>query len=297
MLEVVFSDSAKAAMKLAKRYSKKGMLGGDMGYVGRKPSKAELEKLFEGEAVPGDPADVVCIGCNFDVGDISGELDDDARKEVFTEVFGSVEFRPEELERFFRLQREDFEKLLTAAKSGKTIRVWKSDIPSSACAFAFVCHALHGTPCDLRAVSLSPLEETATDTVQQFSDWAEVMPGRFYRFLPLEQPVSTAERRVQKILWDGLKAENAPLRALVNGKLLSVGEDFYDRFLFKCIPDGEFVMARLIGNVLITYPLGVSDGWYALRIKKLLSQKRLELVKDMNADHPYGKVLRKTALF
>lgn len=297
MLEVVFSDSAKAAMKLAKRYSKKGMAGGAMAFIGSKPTKAELEKLYEGEAVPGDPADVVCIGCNFDIGDISGEIDGHARKKVFTQVFGSVEFRPEELERFFRLQREDFEKLLTAAKNGETIRVWKSDVPSSACAFAFVCHALHSIPCDICVVSLSPLEETAIDTIQQFSDWAEVMPGRFHRFLPLERTVSTAGRRVQKILWDGLKAENATLRALVNGKLLSVEEDFYDRFLFKCIPEGEFVMARLIGNVLTTYPLGVSDGWYALRIKELLSQKRLELVKDMNVDHPYGKVLQKTGLF
>ena len=297
MVEVVFSDSAKASMRMAKRYSKKGMLGGALGYVGRKPSKAELEALFEGEPLPGDPSEVVCIGCNLDIGDISGELDGEGRRKVFAEVFGSVDFRPEDIDRFFRVQREDYKKLLTAAKSGETIRIWKSDAPSSACAFAFVCSALGGIPCDLRAISLSPLLEATGDTVQRFTDWAEVMPGRFYRFLPMEQAVSDAERRFQRFLWRDLKAENAPLRALVNGRLLSVSEDFYDPFLLKSIPDGEFVMARLIGNVLGTYPLGISDGWYALRIKRLLADKRLELVKDMNLDHPYGKVLRKTALF
>jgi hypothetical protein len=51
MLEVVFSDSEKGSMKAAKNYNAKTMLGGAIGYFGKKPTNAELEKYFEGQAV------------------------------------------------------------------------------------------------------------------------------------------------------------------------------------------------------------------------------------------------------
>ena len=42
MLEVVFSDSAKGAMKMAKNYNKENMLSGAMGYIGKKPQSAAI---------------------------------------------------------------------------------------------------------------------------------------------------------------------------------------------------------------------------------------------------------------
>ena len=47
MLEVLFSDSEKGSMKVAKNYNAKAMLGGSIGYIGKKPTKAELEKHFD----------------------------------------------------------------------------------------------------------------------------------------------------------------------------------------------------------------------------------------------------------
>ena len=49
MLEVVFSDSEKGSMKLAKNYNEKNMMCGAVsyGYIGEKPTKAELKKHFE----------------------------------------------------------------------------------------------------------------------------------------------------------------------------------------------------------------------------------------------------------
>lgn len=75
MLEVVFSDSEKGSMKVAKNYNEKNMLGGAVGYIGKKPTKAELEKYFEGQAVGGNSQDVVNIGFSLDIGDISGTID------------------------------------------------------------------------------------------------------------------------------------------------------------------------------------------------------------------------------
>lgn len=296
MLEVVFSGSAKGAMKVAKNYKKENMLNGAIGYIGKKPSKKELEKQFEGEAIGGSSKDVVCIGFNLDIGDIACGIDSAERKKEFTRVFGSVSFKDSEIERFFSSQREDFKKLLSAAESGEHIRVWKSNAPFSACAFAFLCDALRNIECKISIISLPEYWERSDNTIQSSVDWGEISPGQFYRFLPLEREISNIEKHVQSRLWNDLKAENAPLRALVNGRLISVPEDFYDHIIIKNIPDREFVMAQLIGTILGKYPLGVGDGWYALRINKMIAENKLEIVADKDPSHPYGKILRKVKL-
>jgi hypothetical protein len=296
MLEVVFSDSSKGAMKVAKNYNRENMLGGAIGYIGKKLSKKELEKQFEGEAVGGNSKDVVCIGFQLDIGDIASEIDSEERKNEFIRVFRSVNFEDNEIERFFKSQREDFEKLLITAKNEEPIRVWKSNTPFSACAFAFLCDALQNIECKISMILLPEYWETSDNVIRSCTDWAELPPGQFYRFLLLEREISNIEKRLQSSLWNDLKAENAPLRALVNGKLISVPEDFYDNIIIRNIPDQEFVMARLIGNILGKYPLGVGDGWYALRIKKMIAENKLEIIADKDASHPYGKILRKVAL-
>jgi hypothetical protein len=65
-------------------------------------------------------------------------------------------------------------------------------------------------------------------------------------------------------------AENAPLRANINGKLTSVPENFYDFIITNNLPDDDFIMARFIGKLLGEYRLGISDSWYALRINRLV---------------------------
>ncbi len=295
MLEVVFSDSTKAAMKMAKTYNKDSILESTIGYIGigKKPSKKELEKQFEGEPVGGSSKDVVCIGFNLDVGNIACEIDSQERKNEFYKVFGSVNFEDEEIEHFFHLQREDFDKMVDNVKKGQSIRVWKSNTPFSACAFAFICDVFRNINCKISVISLPEYWKTSDNTVQSCNDWAEFSPGQFYRFLPLEKEISVIEKQIQSSLWNDLKTENAPLRALVNGKLISVPEDFYDHIIIKNIPDEEFVMARLIGEILGKYPLGVGDSWYALRIKKMIDENKLEVVEVKDSSHPYGIILKK----
>lgn len=87
--------------------------------------------------------------------------------------------------------------------------------------------------------------------------------------------------------------ENAPLRAVINGRLTSVPENFYDFIIVKNLPDHDFLMARLIGKLLGEYHLGISDNWYALRIDQLIEENKLVMVKNADPSHPYGKVLRK----
>jgi hypothetical protein len=87
--------------------------------------------------------------------------------------------------------------------------------------------------------------------------------------------------------------ENAPLRAILNGRLTSVPENFYDFIIMNNLPDNDFIMARFIGKLLGEYRQGISDGWYALRIEKMIEENKLIVVENKDSSHPYGKVLKK----
>lgn len=81
------------------------------------------------------------------------------------------------------------------------------------------------------------------------------------------------------------------MRAVVNGKVIGVPEDFYDHIIRKEIPDGEIVMGRLIANILGKYRLGIGDWWYAKRIKKMIEHGELVVVQKQKKI--YRQVLRK----
>lgn len=265
MLEVVFSDSEKGSMKLAKSYNEKNMLSGD----------------------------VVNIGFLLDIGDISGEIDGNERQNVFRKVWGRFNFDNKEQEQFFQNQRKDMEKLLSAAKDGTPIRIWKSNAPYSTCGFHFVGHLLRNIDCNISVVSLPKYNPISENEIVEYSHWGEVDAGKFNQFLSLEKQLTQTEKKIISDHWHKLMIENAPLRANINGKLTSVPENFYDFIITNNLPNNDFIMARLIGKLLGEYRLGISDSWYALRIEKMIEENKLIVVENKDSSHPYGKVLRK----
>lgn len=71
--------------------------------------------------------------------------------------------------------------------------------------------------------------------------------------------------------WEVLRQENAPLRAVVNGRVRSVGEDFYDEMIRRHLPEGQTKIANIIGEVLGREKPGIGDVWLAERIRQCLS--------------------------
>jgi len=280
-------------MKAAKNYNSKNMHRGAVSYIGKKPTKAELEKHFEGKAVGGNSHDVVNIGFSLDIGDISGAIDGNERQNIFRKIWGRFDFEDKEREQFFQDQRKDMEKLLSAATEGIPIRIWKSNAPYSDCGFHFVCNLLRSIDCNISVVPLPKYNLISENEIIEYSHWGEVEAGKFYQFLPLEKQLTQIEKRVVSDHWNELTAENAPLRAVLNGKLTSVPENFYDFIITKNLPDNNFIMARFIGKLLGEYSLGISDSWYAFRIDKMIEENKLIVIENKDTSHPYGKVLRK----
>ena len=82
--------------------------------------------------------------------------------------------------------------------------------------------------------------------------------------------------------WRQLQAENAPLRAVVNGQLHSVPVDFYDGMLLSRLPEaGQTLrLAELIGWTLAECRPGIGDWWLARRAEVLAAQGKFRLDRD-----------------
>lgn len=292
MFEVVFSDSEKGSMRLAKVYDEKKQAGEAVSDIGNEPTKDEVKKHFKGKAIGGNSNEVVYIGFSLDVGELSGEIDGIERQKVFCKLWGRFNFNSKEQEQFFQNQRKDMEKLVSAAKAGIPIRIWKDNAPYSICGFYFVCDTLSSIDCDIRVVSLPKSIPISESEIVEYSHWGEVTPGNFYQFTPFEEPLTQAEKKIFCDHWHNLINENAPLRAIINGKLISVPEDFYDFIITKNLPDHDFLMSRFIGKLLGEYHLGISDSWYAFRMDEMIKEHKLIVVENKDPSHPYGQVLR-----
>jgi hypothetical protein len=306
MIEIVFSESAAGSMQYAK--SIRNRTDGPTAVFIRKadgsePTAEELaraqiqveeecrKKQDNAVSMEGSPRDVVCFPLSLSMGDIS-EPFSDARAEYLqsTVLIGGPNFAQIGAELMATAQRS----LGRVRNVAEPVRIWTSQNPDEACGF---CHILTCLPADadIRVVEL-PKTEVLDGEIRTYTGWGEVDPMELGRFQCLERPLSDAERRYQIALWRELEAENGPLRAVVNGRLCTVGADIYDCFILRELemqPD-EFHQGRFIGGMLGKYPLGLSDSLIALRMEALISRGMLTPVTEAPEDHPiYHRYLRK----
>ena len=76
---------------------------------------------------------------------------------------------------------------------------------------------------------------------------------------------------------------------MINGKVLSVPEDFYDSLIWKWLKDVPVKEAGLIGNIIGHSQLGVGDWWYARRIEYYIKQGKIRVVED--CENQYARMI------
>jgi hypothetical protein len=295
MIEVMFGESEGGAMKVAKHFQKPDYDNGAIAWFGEKPSKEEFDKLFDGKTLGGTSSQVICIPFMLDFGDINLPIESEYRKKLILDMYlinGLNDKRTlENLEIAWIKYLTEIDRLKNYATSGEDIRLWYSDAPYSLCGFYYVCNLLNEYNCKVSVIKLPQYMQLSVNEMQFYTSWNEIDAGKFYQFLPFEKVLSNCEIRSFSSNWVELKEEKSTLRAVVNGKLIGVPEDFYDHIIRKEIPDGEFIMARLIGNILGKHPLGIGDWWYAKRINKMIEQGYFLVVQKQK--EIYRQVLKR----
>ncbi len=269
MIEVLFGESEAGAMKLALQSGKLGK-------------------------------DAVCLGFHLDVGDIKKPVAGDYRAKLlynllYQKQWGADIEMKRELKQLGSVYSEELNKLCGYLKNGEQIRVWYSDAPYSLCGLMWLCELIGEYPQarDIYAVEL-PRVIMRGDAAIKRASWGEVEPDEFEKLLPLQKRLKPFEITINAVKWEALRAQNAPLRATVNGSLMSVPASFYDFLILKYLSDEPITEALLIGRIMGENSLGIGDYQYARRIDKLIENKRITILE--NSPKKYERLIAKTAL-
>ena len=171
---------------------------------------------------------------------------------------------------------------------GEPVRIWYSDSPYSRCGFYFLCGWLKPRQADVRVVKLPEYVQRA-NVIRRYQNWGEIGPEEFAGFLSGERRLSHEEQSMYANAWSRLVEDNSPLRAVINGKMTGVPEDFYDFLIWKRLTGKPVKQVRLIGDILGYDSLGVGDWWYAGRIQHHILQGRIKVVED--SEKPYARII------
>lgn len=317
MIEILFSDSACGSLKMAQHYGNGNYLGGCEGVTinhpdGSNPTKEEIkaaqqeakEKLCIewGNTIPmdGNSADIFGFPLALSIGSIAGEDTLAGRVRVLERlynVYSNGEERQAALE-IINAAKKSLEMLYQRIKLGEAVRIWYSNQPDEMCGLYWFISQLKLWKIDniqIFAVKL-PLWEEDGENIIQKSGWNEVTPKEWNRYLKLQKPISTALIRSYAFCWQILQNEDAPLRAVLNGKLVSVSDTLYDNFILNEIAAecDEFHEVNVIGRVLGKYQLGIGDAWVALRIEEMIVAGKIKVISAAPNNRPgYNRILKK----
>ena len=291
MLELCFDMSTCGALRVAQHCG-----GGGKGAVGvivaasdqgdpvaeqaaRRAAEAfRRQEELEREAVPlgGSPNDVLTLSLGLDMGDIREPLGE-VRHQLQRQWYDGEN---EIADRDWGRNLEAAERL-KACGPGDTVRIWADRTPHSACGLLHAASLLKDTKAAVHVVFLPLWRETGDGkTLVSYLGWGEVEPELFGHFLSHEIPVPPVALGAMAHQWEALRRENAPLRAVVNGQVRSVREDFYDEMIRRHIPEGQTKIANIIGDVLGREKPGIGDVWLAERIRWMLSAGELRMVRE-----------------
>lgn len=317
MIEIVFSDSACGSLKVAQHYGKGNYIGGYTGVFiskndGTKPTPEEISKAQQEaeeqqrldweHAVPigGNPKDVFGFNLMLSVGDISADDFIGGRQKAIEALWSIYPDGPSDEP--FNITDEllkGIEAIHNRLTQGDEVRIWYSNQPDELCGlYWFMSELEHLTkkPKTVYTVKLPNYEYRENNTVVSHQAWGEISPGEWHRYISYTEVATEVFCKHCASKWATLQLENAPLRAVLNGRLHSVAESIYDEFIYREInsQNNEFQEAVLIGTVLGKYQLGIGDAWVANRIEKMIADGMLSIASEPVKGMPlYHRKLRK----
>ena len=314
MIEILFSESAAGTLKCAQHASPNGAVIGVIvtNKDGITPSQAEIEKAQRDAeekhrrerenavAIGGSPDDVYCFDLAWDMGDISEDGIGEKRLSVLNALYSIYD---DDTQKGAKMQydkaKDDFADVMQRIHSGEDVRIWYSDNPSERCGmlwFMAEMRNVHNFGGRVYMVKLPKyMYSEADNTITEYFGWAEVAPAEWHKCLGYSQD-KTKECWGYAQQWWNLKRENATLRAVLNGRVRSVSEDIYDKYIWDEIDleEDEFIQATVIGNVLGRHQLGIGDAFVALRMEKFIESDILSVVpKTSRGPASYHRKLRK----
>jgi hypothetical protein len=228
----------------------------------------------------GSQEKIICLPLMLDIGSLAGPLDGSDRKKLLAALGGPL---PEDWQELRRLK--------AFAEEGEAVRVWYSSAPYSLCGLYCVCSLLQPYRTEIHTVQL-PETVVGKNYIVRYAGWYEIDPQEWFHFLPYELRLTPVQARDFARQWDDLTEDTHPLRALVNGQLIGVPEDFYDFMLEQSLGDEPASEAAVIGSTIGRCRGGIGDRFYAARIDRMIESGRFRVVRE--DENPYRRLIART---
>lgn len=114
------------------------------------------------------------------------------------------------------------------------------------------------------------------------------------------RPLQRGEREECAVLWNRLRAENADLRAISDGQIISAPIDYFDNMIWSYIPEDWCKAVRVVGDILVFESWEVQlhqqgDSFYWSRILAFIGAGKVEAEGDF-PNLRGTRIKRKTSL-
>lgn len=284
MLEILFGESEAGSLKIAKGNDK--VRKSNDGPTTAWGDGKRMREPKEWTSVPGTPDEVFCFPYLLDVGDIQKPFDSQYRHDLILSMYtqSGWDTTPEyihNLSKNINTEFAEYKRFLENLKKGYPVRIWYSHAAYSFCGLHWVCSKMSNLGNDIYVVELPEYKEIPEKhAVVEYINWGEVSAEEFSSFLHLQKRLPLSVRKLYEMKWTDLVRDNSPLRAVVNGKLTGVSEEFYDHWILKILSREPMIEARLIGEILGKYTVSVSDWWYAARIERMIKDGKIKVSQD-----------------
>lgn len=163
------------------------------------------------------------------------------------------------------------------------IRVWADNTPATQCGLLFVADLSENADTSIRVINL-PGQITRDDgVIVKYQGWGEVPPDDYPIFIDGERLLSNDEIAALAKKWRELKEQNAQLRVIENGEVISADISYYDDYIRAEFPDEPQKTAYIIGRVLGRQSVPTGDWFIAKRIKHFMETGELTVTDDPKA--------------
>lgn len=307
--EIVFSPSTQGSLKVAQftgigECPKTWLMSEDE--VGLPKEKIEelnrnqIEKWNNSRPIGGRSSDILCFEYDLAFGDISEKIPGDKRYQYLQESISKMypsdkheNLADEWVSDLKKKNQKSLKELRKAIKEGASLRIWYSSAPDELNSFYWLMSFLYKQKyyTNVSAVYIPP------DYWQ--GKWfcrgtGMIEPGKFYEALSLEKSLSREQIIAYSERWKQLQKENAPMRLMVSGSLVSLPEDFLDSFIYREIDklSETFTIATLVGNIMGETEIMVGDSPLFERVMHIIEKEDLIVVEEC-MEKPMATLVKK----
>lgn len=256
MLEVCFDPYVKALLTMVQRFGSSPLRGG--------------------------PEDIVCLPLGLSEGDIRSPIlaGDCPRKRCLRAMLSCGQPAQEAADAALDALWTDCTRALQRLEAApSSLRVWV-DTPDARCGLLFLADLLQGRDVEVRLVELPQKVLWNGRCAVQYRRWSEAVPKQLCALLAEERVLAGGELRDLAGRWQLLRQENAPLRVVQDGAVVSAAAHYYDDLIRDEFPQGACKVAELVGRVLAIHQLPLEDSFLARRIAHFIQSGELVLLHE-----------------